>query len=239
MPEFRRSRLERKTDEEITRKTVVVGVVTLLVLAGILVFGLPLLVKFSVLLGEARSRREKPVEEKKLPPLPPRLVVPFEATNSAEVKIWGTAERGVEVELLKNDVSLGKMTVDENGEFVFDGIELDKGENSFSGIAMTGENGSSEPSKPTIIVYDDVLPELTVVNPGEETSTVDYADFDIIGKTEKGVSVMVGGRIAVVNDNGDFKLKTQLASGKNEIEIIARDSAGNESKKKITITYDF
>ena len=42
----------------------------------------------------------------------------------------------------------------------------------------------------------------------------------------------------MVDDNGEFKLKIQLAPGKNDIEIISKDMAGNETKKKIVITYD-
>jgi hypothetical protein len=41
----------------------------------------------------------------------------------------------------------------------------------------------------------------------------------------------------MVDNNGGFKLKWQLNTGKNDLEIIARDTAGNETKKNISITY--
>ena len=113
-----RSRLNRKEDEEITKKTIVLGGVTVLIFAAVLIFGLPLLIKLSVLLGNAKSLSRTDNQEKVLPPLPPRLVVSFEATNSARFSISGVAEPKVEVELLKNDVSLGKKIVDDKGGFV-------------------------------------------------------------------------------------------------------------------------
>jgi hypothetical protein len=77
-----------------------------------------------------------------------------------------------------------------------------------------------------------------MLNPVEEKLTVDYSDFDIIGKSDKGVSVMINGKLAVVDDEGGFKLKVQLNAGKNNMEIVARSLAGNETRKTIELTYD-
>lgn len=238
MAEFKRSRLERKSEEQITKKTVVLGFLTIAMFLLIIVFGLPLLVKFSVFLGEAKSRKEGNVQESVLPPLAPRLIIPFEATNSAKINISGLAEANTTVELLKNDVSLGKVEVSSSGDFVFSDVELNEGENTFSAVAMTDKSGSSEQSKVVTVILDQKAPELTMTNPSEESLTVDYADFDVIGKSEKNASVLVNNHVAMVGDEGNFKLKIQLNAGKNEIEIVVKDMAGNETKKKITITYD-
>jgi len=232
-----RSRLDRKQDEEITKKTVVLGGVTVLIFVAVLVFGLPLLIKLSVLLGNSKSNSQDS-EEKLFPPLPPRLVVNFEATNSARFSIYGVAEPNVEVELLKDDLSLGKELADEKGGFSFTDITLDKGGNTFTAIASKEKEGQSELSKAVTIIYDDQPPSLVMSNPVEEKLTVDNADFDIVGKSDKGVSVMVNGKLAAVDDEGGFKLKVQLNAGKNNIEIVVRSPAGNETKKTIEITYD-
>ena len=229
--------MDRKEDEEITKKTVVLGGVTVLIFAIVLVFGLPLLIKLSVLLGNSK-KLSKNDQEKVLPPLPPRLVVSFEATNSAKFSISGVAEPKVEVELLKNDVSIGKKTVDDKGGFVFDNIILDNGGNTFTALASTQKEGNSELSKTVTVIYDDQPPSLNMINPSEDKVTVDSPDFDIVGKSERGVSVTVNGRLALVDDEGMFKLKVQLNAGKNSLEIILRNPAGNEVKKNIEITYD-
>ena len=239
MAEFKRnSRMKRKDQEVMTKKTVTMGFLTIVIFVLTIVFGLPFLVRFSIFLGEAKNQKEGELTEKVLAPLPPRLIIPFEATNSAKIVINGLAEPGVEVELLKNDVPLEKKTVSDQGDFSFEAIDLNDGENLFSARAISEKGGSSELSKPSVVILDQEFPSLTMTNPSEDSLTVDYSDFDIIGQSEKGVSVLVNGHVAIVDDEGQFKLKVQLNSGQNEIEIKVRDLAGNETKKIVSIKYD-
>ncbi len=236
--QFKRSRLERNLEDEITKKTVVVGGLTVVLLICLLVFGLPLLVKLSVLLGEIKGKDSEVVEEKVLPPLPPRLIFAFEATNSSLIKINGYAEKGVKVELLKNDVAVSKVDVGNSGDFEFAGLTLDEGENIFTAVATSLTGGSSQISNPLIVKYDNKPPDLVMTNPSELSLKVESPDFDVVGKTEKGVSVMVNGRVALVDNEGNFKIKLQLAPGRNDVEVVARDEAENESRKNIVITYE-
>lgn len=238
MAQFRRSRLKKKTDEEITKKTVFLGLLTIVVFGLMIVFGLPFLIKFSIMLGEARSKKDSQVTEKVLPPMAPRLILPFEATNSGQISVTGLAEKNITVELLKNETSIGKTVTNDAGEFSFDDIQLDQGESRFAAIAISDKSGSSESSKEITVTFDDSVPNLTMINPSETSLSVDSADFDIIGQSEKGVSVTVNGQVAMVDDSGKFKLKLQLNTGKNNVEVIVRDLAGNETKKTISITYD-
>lgn len=237
MAEFKRSRLVRSQDDEISKRAIAMGFVTVLIFVFIIFFGLPLLVRFSVFLGEAKSKRNSQDKEKIVPPLPPRLVTSFEATNSSKIGIRGFAEAGCTVELLKNDVSVGKKEVEQNGEFVFEEVELERGENGFGAVAFS-LGGGSEISKILKVVYDDVSPELVLSSPAGDNISVDVTDYEMSGRTEKGVSVRINDRVAMVNDNGDFRLKIQLNTGKNDVEVVARDVAGNETRKKVVITYD-
>jgi hypothetical protein len=238
MAEFTRSRLDKKAEDEITKKTIFLGLITVLVLVLTVVFGLPLLVRFSILLGDLKNKQDSEIVEKVIPPMMPRLILPFEATNSARIDLRGVAEKGVSIELLKNDVSVGKVETDEAGEFVFKDIFLEAGESIFTAVAISKAGDSSEISKELTLAYDNEVPPLTMTNPSEASVKVESDDFDVVGVSEKGVSVTVNGRVAMVDDSGSFKLKLQLAIGKNEVEIIVRDLAGNETKKKIEITYD-
>lgn len=237
MAEFKRSRLKRKTNDQITKKTVFLGLITILSGALMLIYGLPLLIRFSVFLGEGKTKKGTITEEKILPPLAPRIVRDFEATNSAQIKIKGFAEAKVVVELYKNDISIGTTDVSENGDFTFDKITLDSGDNYFNAIASTEKSGRGDGSETINIIFDNLAPSLTITNPSEDSLSVDYPDFDIVGTTDKGSSVMINGKIVKVDDNGGFKEKWQLNTGKNDLEIIARDVAGNETKKSISITY--
>ena len=237
MPEFKRSRLERKQEEQITKKTVFMGFLTIIVFILIIAFGLPLLIKFSILLGNTKTKKDTTTENI-VPPLAPRLIVPFEATNSSQIQIDGFAEAGSVVELLKNNQSIGKTTVTTDGNFSFGNIQLNDGENDFSAVANKDVGGTSEVSKMASVVLDTTPPELTMTNPSEDSVSVDSADFDITGKSEKGVNVTVNGKLATVDSDGNFKLKMQLTSGKNDIEIVVKDVALNETKKTISITYN-
>jgi len=235
MAEFRRSRLNRRNNDQVTKKTVLLGILTIILAIGVLVFGLPLLIRFSIFLGQGKS--SKTVADKVLPPLAPRLVLPFEATNTATVAIQGFAEAKVNVELFKNDVSVGKTEVTDNGDFGFSGINLDTGDNNFTAVASTDKTGSGEKSSPVDLVYDTTPPNLVLTNPSEDSLSVDSADFDITGTTDKGSSVTINGHVAMVDDNGNFKLKWQLNTGENDLEIVAQDAAGNQTRKTIKITY--
>ncbi|MDD4026964.1 MAG: hypothetical protein PHO75_02110 [Candidatus Shapirobacteria bacterium] len=237
MADFKRSRLERKKEEQITKKTIFLGFLTVLIFGLIIIFGLPFLINFSIFLGNSKNKKEV-INENILPPMAPRLIIPFEATSSSKIKINGFAEAGSVVELLKNEESVGKVDTNESGDFSFEQIELSEGENSFSAVAIKDENGSSENSSEIVVILDNKQPELILTNPKEDNLKVDSADFDIIGKSEKGVSVSVNGRIAVVDNDGNFKIKMQLNAGKNDIEVVVKDSALNETRKKISITYD-
>jgi hypothetical protein len=235
MTQFKRSRLVRRNEEMVTKKAVFMGFLTIFFIVLVMVFGLPMLIKFSVFLGNNKKSNEK--KDVLVAPVAPRLVIPYEATNTASVFIEGFAEKGVKVELFKNEVSIGETQVTENGDFAFKNISLDEGDNSFSAIASSDEAGAGDGSNPIVVVYDIQAPKLELTNPTEKELTVDYADFDITGKTEKDVSVTINGKLATVDDDGNFKLKIQLSMGKNDLEIIVKDAAGNETKTKVSITY--
>jgi len=149
------------------------------------------------------------------------------------------AEPKTIVELLKNDVSIGKTEVNDKGEFDFVGVILESGENIFAAQVTKEGKGSSELSRMVNVVYDSIAPELVMTNPTEENLKVDMAEYEVGGKSEKGVSVTVNNRLAMVDDEGSFNIRIQLNAGKNDIEIIVSDLAGNETRKKIIITYDF
>ena len=89
------------------------------------------------------------------------------------------------------------------------------------------------------VVFDNEPPKLEMSNPVEESLTVDYEDFDVVGKVDNDVSVTVNGKIGLIDSEGNFKVKIQLQPGKNNIEIKVRDLAGNETSRVIEITYDF
>lgn len=229
---------DKKTKEN-NRKTFLLGLLVISLLVSVVMFGVPLLIKFSVFLGERKSNVVVSDNDDSFPPLAPRIFVPFEATSSAALSVNGTAEIGTLIELVKNNVLLDTINTDDDGDFVFENVLLDEGNNVFSAVAVSPKGKRSELSKEVVVVFDQDPPSLEMTNPSEDELTVDFADYDIRGITEVDASVLVNGRVAMIDGEGNFKLKLQLALGKNDIEIRAKDMAGNETVKKIVITYDF
>ena len=76
----------------VRRKTFLLGLFVVVLLVSIVMFGVPLLVKFSVFLGDRKNSGVISKNDDTLPPLAPRIFVPFEATNSAVLSVTGTAE---------------------------------------------------------------------------------------------------------------------------------------------------
>ncbi len=228
--------LDKKKDN---RKTFLLGFVVVVLLVLVVMFGFSFLVRFTEFLGERKEANGGITNDSELPPLPPRIFVPFEATNSAAINVSGTAESGTLIELEKDDVLLDTINVDEDGEFIFENILLNLGNNLFSAVAVAADGKRSEISKEVVVVFDNEPPRLEMTNPVEESLTVDYEDFDVVGKVDNDVSVTVNGRIGLIDSEGNFKVKIQLQPGKNNVEIKVRDLAGNETSKTIEITYDF
>lgn len=234
-PDNRRRTVGQNSD---SKKTFVLGLLIVVILVLIVFFGFSFLISFSAFLGGSKKATNSNNDDS-LPPLPPRIFIPFEATNSAVLNVSGTAETGTLIELSKDDVLLDTMDVDEDGDFEFENVLLERGDNTFSAVAVAPNGKRSDFSKEVSIVFDDEQPSLKMTNPSEETLTVDYADFDVTGIAEADASVTINGKIALVDSEGNFKLKFQLSPGKNDIEIKVRDMAGNETTKKITIEYDY
>ncbi len=235
---LRKSRLERKADEQITRKTIILGLVTVLFLVFLVVVGLPLLVRFAVFLGDMKSKNASVATDITLPPLAPRLFISYDATNSATISISGTAEPNTSVELMKNDVVVTKIDASPNGDFTVDNVTLDKGNNKFTAVAISDKGVRSTISKDTSVTYDDTPPVLSVTQPNSDTITVDTPEYDITGTSEKGVSVMVNDRMAMVDDTGKFTLRVELSPGNNDFTVTSTDLAGNQTSKKVSITYN-
>ena len=228
--------LEKRKDNG---KTFLLGFIVVVLLVLVVLFGFSFLVRFTAFLGERKEVNGGVVNDNQLPPLPPRIFVPFEATNSAAINVSGTAESGTSIELEKDDILLDTINVDDDGEFVFENVLLNLGDNFFSAVAVSADGRRSEVSKEVSVVFDNEPPKLEMSNPVEESLTVDYEDFDVVGKVDNDVSVTVNGKIGLIDSEGNFKVKIQLQPGKNNIEIKVRDLAGNETSRVIEITYDF
>lgn len=85
-------------------------------------------------------------------------------------------------------------------------------------------------SSPYKFLIDTTPPLLKILRPYPNEETKEEL-ITVEGKTEATARVLIDGK-AIVHNNGNFLTKVYLKTGKNPIEIIARDPHGNE---KVTL----
>ncbi|HDH63404.1 MAG TPA: hypothetical protein ENF66_01765, partial [Firmicutes bacterium] len=112
---------------------------------------------------------------------------------------------------------------------------LKEGNHTFSVKAKDEAGNESEVLTYTFIV-DITPPELEVTSPQDGTLAKDKL-IDVTGKTEPNIKVDVNGIIVNSDSQGNFTASYSLNEGDNLLTIKAIDKAGNETVKKIHVTY--
>ena len=154
-------------------------------------------------------------------------------TNESEVNVEGTASPTTTIQLMNNDEAVETTEVGDDGKFTFPTV-LKEGENEFTAVSTMDGNPVGE-SDPVTVTLDTEAPDLTIDNPKEgdklnrETVTVegtvadDHLDF-----------VEVNGQKAKVED-GSYSKRILLDNGKNDIEVVAQDEAGNSTSVGVNV----
>lgn len=202
---------------------------SLILILGLIFLGIPLLVKTAVFLGDLSASKHPVDKTDIIAPAPPRLILPYEATNSANLTIDGYSEKGVSVFLTQNGDSLGSTTAKDDGTFSFL-VTLKSGDNNFIAVAIDQAGNKSQPSENQTIYFSNKPPELTV-----ETSNITSNQVDVNGSTN-GVRLVVNDRLIIINSDGKFQTKISLNPGENTLTFIASDRAGNQTKKELKVT---
>lgn len=82
-------------------------------------------------------------------------------------------------------------------------------------------------------------PPLDLNNLDSSEQIVQVESVVITGQTDPGASLFISGQLVAVGPDGHFTQIVQLASGINEIEIIARNKADKETKKIIRLLAEY
>lgn len=108
---------------------------------------------------------------------------------------------------------------------------LDEGVNELV-IEAKDEAGNMEVIKLTVTL-DTTPPTLTVTEP-EDGHKTRKKQVNIIGTTEPGATLSIGGQL-VTDTDGTFSVPYNLVKGENTVTITATDDAGNEASKTIKV----
>ncbi len=170
----------------------------------------------------------------KVDTVPPQIVVlsPKNGAvlNSRTVVVKGKVDKGCVV-----TVSGETAEVDQNGNFT---ATLQLTSNNATLIIVAKDPAGNVSQTKLSVSVDTTPPALTVTNP-VPFQEVHRLPLVVKGKTEKGATVTVNGNPAEVDSNGNF---TYVMNNLNEtgftmITVIAKDAAGNETKKVINVKY--
>ena len=233
------SRLQRLEEKRNLRKAVlfVLGTGVLIVLT--VTIGFNLLTRLFIFMGNVNSTN-KPIEKSDfIPPSPPLFLSSFDATNSAVMKLKGTAEPGSTIYLTQNTNPLGNVVTSDDGIFEFGNIKLAEGVNNFSAVAIDGSGNKSQISDPLSISYSSKAPNLSITTPSDkQVITGSNANIQIQGKTDPDVRLTINDRVIIVGSDGTFSYKTVLSQGDNPITLTAVNEIGNKTQKQITVSYN-
>jgi bacillopeptidase F len=154
-------------------------------------------------------------------------------TNDADVTVEGTASPTTTIQLENNGEEAGSQKVGDDGKFSVP-MKLTEGENAITAISQKDGNPVGE-SDPVTVVLDTKAPELTIDNPkdGDKTNK-ETVTVEGTVKDENLDTVEVNGQKAKVKD-GSYSKRILLDNGKNKIEVVATDKAGNSAKESVTL----
>jgi hypothetical protein len=123
-------------------------------------------------------------------------------------------------------------------QFVFKALEMGTYKFNVKNVYVKDPAGADiktdiHPLEVEVIEEDTEPPFLELT----EIGIVADETINIEGKTEPEASVTINDEEVTVEEDGSFVHEVSLEVGENEFVVIAKDLAGNETKKTLTVTY--
>jgi bacillopeptidase F len=233
------SRLQRLQERRNVRKAVLLSIGSVIIVVMVVVWGIPALVRMAVYMEGLGSAGKTADKTDNIPPGPPSLVMPYDATNSAQQDLWGNAEPGSNVVLFQNSSQTTSVTAADDGSYRFASVILKDGINRFKTEAVDASGNKSRMSDEEVIYYSNKQPSLNLESPKERQNvTGSNSGIEIKGTTDAGVRLTVNDRVFIVDGVGRFGGTFYLSNGENLLVIVAKDQAGNLNRKEMTVIYN-
>lgn len=217
-------------DRRNSQKAVLLILGTIVLLALAVFLGIPILVKMAIFFGDLKSSKTPVDKTDLIPPPPPSLSMPYDATNSALQTISGNSEAGSTVYLTLNGESVGNVVTKDDGAFSLGNINLKNGDNALIAVAIDQAGNKGNPSAEVDVYYSNKPPDLTV-----ETSAVADSKVDIKGTTS-GERLTANDRLIIIGQGGKFATTINLNPDEKTLVLIATDRAGNQTRKEVELS---
>jgi glucodextranase-like protein len=140
-------------------------------------------------------------------------------------------QAGRSLQVVLNGAVVTTTPLDPSGAFNA-AVALKDGANSI-GVALIADRDVVASSSYTVVL-DRTPPTMTVTQPAPG-STVDSKNIVLAGTTEPGSTITIDGRIVAVTPEGAFTDSFSATPGSVQINVVARDRAGNETTQKLTV----
>ena len=201
-------------------------------------YGIPLISDVSYMFGRATSspsNNAKATTADQTYVAPPDLNPLPAATKDANVKLTGNSIIGEKIALYLNGVRNEEKEVARDGSFEFD-ISLSQGDNIIKAKAIKGTS-ESDFSDSIDITYKNSNPNLSIDNPHDGDNLSGGNVVTVSGKADPDDTVTVNSFQAIIDDQGNWSYGLTLASGGNDVSVVATDQAGNQTQKSIHVNY--
>ncbi len=208
------------------------------ILLFIALFGLKMLVGFSLLVDRLRGASTSNQQTQSNLLLPPVIDPLPEATFSSTLSITGRGTAKNQVIVYIDDKQFKKFAVNDDGTFALSDIPVDEGEVSISSKITDDKGNTSDLSNIVHVTVDRKPPTLEVSKPDDGAKIQDGTHKATIeGKTDEDGRVTINDRIVVVRSGGTFTYAMPLSDGENTLKIVATDPAGNQTTIERRVTY--
>ena len=230
------SRLAKQEKKKVVRQFWVY-IVMAVILIGLFIFViLPNFINITSSLLGGTAAPFTPKDE--LPPFTPTLTAPPKATKDAELLLFGYAEAESEVFVIVNGEELEAILAQDDGSFQATTI-LTEGENVLTTYARDAAGNESQLSRAYKIVLDTEAPPLDITKPTADQTIQGRSEqnLQVTGITDPGVKVTVNGQLTYAKQDGAFSYNFRLQEGKNDLEFIVTDAAGNVTEEKLSVIF--
>jgi len=226
-------RLEKKA-----KRNLILSIIIFLIFAYFLItWGLPTLIGGLTIFNKFKPAAQvEEIEDTGL--APPVLNIPFEATNSADLKISGYATEDSQVEIYFDDSLKDTVDTSIDGSFETGNLNLIEGTNYIHAITKNGDK-KSLPSKTIKLLYSKEEPKLEVSEP-PDNHQIKGGDkkVKVSGSVDNQNPITINGTTVIVNAEGNFSTEISLNEGDNTVTIIATNNFGNSKKIEKKVTYN-
>lgn len=165
------------------------------------------------------------------------LDAPQVATNAATITISGQATEFDSIEYYINNVKVKISSLDNNTNFSEEIGNLKTGKNKIYAIVYTKDRIHSKKTAIYDVLYKRHAPTLHIEHP-QNGETVQKQDLEIVGKTDRDITLLLNNLPIVVDLQGEFVTTIRLKEGENNLKFTAVDIAGNKTEIAIQIKYE-